>query len=175
MQRRIFLLPVLSCVLVLPACGSDDAAAVSVEGAWARPSAAGQTTGAVYFRITSDTDDRLLAASVPTSVASTAEVHEVVMADMTGDMDGEMTGDMDGDMDGDMHGDMGEMQMTMQELTDGLALPAGETVTLEPGGYHIMLLGIAEPLALGDQVEVTLDFETADDITLVVEVAESAP
>lgn len=167
MQRRIFLLPVLSTVLVLPACGSDDAAAVSVEGAWARPSAAGQTTGAVYFRITSDTDDRLLAASVPTSVASTAEVHEVVMADMTGDMDGEMTGDMDGDM--------GEMQMTMQELTDGLALPAGETVTLEPGGYHIMLLDIAEPLALGDQVEVTLDFETADDITLVVEVAESAP
>ncbi|MGA1051031.1 MAG: copper chaperone PCu(A)C [Ilumatobacteraceae bacterium] len=164
MKMHRHLLPLLACALVVPlsACGSDDDA-ITIDGAWARPSATGQTTGAVYFRITSEIDDRILAASVPASVAATAEVHEVVMADMSG----EMSGDMD-----DMSG---EMQMTMQEMTDGLTLPAGETVVLEPGGYHIMLLDLAEPLEVGDEVELTLDLGTADDITLTVEVAESAP
>ncbi|MGA1554752.1 MAG: copper chaperone PCu(A)C [Ilumatobacteraceae bacterium] len=164
MKMHRHLLPLLACALVVPlsACGSDDDA-ITIDGAWARPSATGQTTGAVYFRITSEIDDRILAASVPASVAATAEVHEVVMADMSG----EMSGDMD-----DMSG---EMQMTMQEMTDGVALPAGETVVLEPGGYHIMLLDLAEPLEVGDEVELTLDLGTADDITLTVEVAESAP
>ncbi|MEY2959592.1 MAG: hypothetical protein RLZZ01_2160 [Actinomycetota bacterium] len=177
MQRHHVLIPFLAPLLVLPvqACGSDDDG-VSIEGAWARPSATGQTTGAVYFRITSDVEDRLLAVSVPASVAATAEVHEVVMADMSDDM--EMSDDMDmsDEMDTSDEMDMsGDMQMTMQELTDGLPLPAGDTVTLEPGGYHIMLLDITEPLEVGDEVEVTLDFETADDLTLTVEVAESAP
>ena len=72
--------------------------------------------------------------------------------------------------------DSGEMgAMTMQELTDGLPLTAGETVTFKPGSYHIMLLDIAEPLEVGDEVEVTLDFAEADSVTITVEVAESAP
>jgi len=89
---------------------------------------------------------------------------------MSGD---EMSGD--GEMDDDS--DMGGMdpQMRMQELTDGLPLPAGETVTLQPGGYHVMLLDIAEPLEVGDEIELTLDFEDADDVTITVEVAASAP
>ncbi|MGA1074407.1 MAG: copper chaperone PCu(A)C [Ilumatobacteraceae bacterium] len=175
MKMHRHLLPLLACALVVPlsACGSDDDA-ITIDGAWARPSATGQTTGAVYFRITSEIDDRILAASVPASVAATAEVHEVVMADMSGEMSGDMD-DMSGEMSGDMDDMSGEMQMTMQEMTDGLALPAGETVVLEPGGYHIMLLDLAEPLEVGDEVELTLDLGTADDITLTVEVAESAP
>jgi hypothetical protein len=172
MQRRTRLTVTALLVLSLSACGSDDGG-VDVEGAWARPSAAGQTTGAVYFRLTSADDDRLLAATVPASVAGTAEVHEVVMADDA--ISGDATGhDMSGDDMGDM-GDMGEMPMTMQELTDGLALPAGETITFEPGGYHVMLLDLVEPLDVGDEVEVTLDFETAADLTVVAEVAETAP
>ena len=72
--------------------------------------------------------------------------------------------------------DSGEMgAMTMQELTAGLPLTAGDTVTFEPGGYHVMLLDIAEPLEVGDEVEVTLDFAEADSVTITVEVAESAP
>jgi copper(I)-binding protein len=182
--------------LALAACGSDDGG-IAIEGAWARTSAEGQTTGAVYFEITADEADRLVAASVPASVAATAEIHEVVMADMPddGEMDmgdemsddGEMDmgddmsddGEMDmgDDMSGDGEMDMGGMdpQMRMQELVDGLPLPAGETITLEPGGYHVMLLDIAEPLEVGDEIELTLDFENADDMTLTVEVAESAP
>lgn len=184
-RELLLLLPVAA--LTVAACGSDDGG-IAIEGAWARTSAEGQTTGAVYFEITADEADTLVGASVPASVAAVAEIHEVVPADMSGDgeMDGEMDmgddmsedGEMGGDMDGD-HGGMdmgdGEMAMVMQEIEGGLPLPAGETVTLQPGGYHVMLLDIAEPLEEGDEIELTLDFENADDMTLTVEVAASAP
>lgn len=163
--------------LALAACGSDDGG-ISIEDAWARASAAGQTTGAVYFQVTADDDDRLVTASVPTSVAATAEIHEVVMAEMDADeMDADEMDAGDGEMSDDGETDMGAMdpQMRMQELVDGLALPAGETITFEPGGYHVMLLDIAGPLEVGDEIELTLDFESADDLTVTVEVAESAP
>jgi copper(I)-binding protein len=158
--------------LALSACGSDDGG-ISIEGAWARTSAEGQTTGAVYFHVTADEDDRLVAVSVPASVAATAEIHEVVMADMSEDAEADMGDDMSEDAEADTGGT--DPQMRMQELADGLPLPAGGMVTLEPGGYHVMLLDIAEPLAVGDEIELTLDFEHADDVTVTVEVAESAP
>ena len=181
MKRAFSLVPVGLSIgaLVLAACGSSDEA-VTLENAWARTSAAGQTAGAIYFDLTTDQDDTLLAATVPASVAAEAQVHEVVMAEMgSDDMASETTAAMDdmGDMgdsaDSDEAMDMGAM--TMQELTDGLALKADETVSFEPGGYHIMLLGLAAPLAVGDEVELTLDFAKADDVTITVEVAESAP
>ncbi len=102
--------------LVLTACGSDDDAAadgVSIENAWARTSAAGQTTGAIYFDLTVDEDDTLSGASVPASVAADAQIHEVVMSDMSGDDMGDMgsdttdMGDMGSDMGSTRHGDMG--------------------------------------------------------------------
>lgn len=188
MKRALTILPLAA--LALAACGSDDDP-ISIEGAWARTSAEGQTTGAVYFEITAAEADTLLAASVPASVAAEAQIHEVVPADMSeddmseeemsedGEMDmgdDEMSGEEmseDGEHDMDM-GD-GEMTMTMQELEGGLPLPADETVTLQPGGYHVMLLDLAEPLEVGDEIELTLQFENADDMTMTVEVAESAP
>ena len=206
MKRALSLLPIgLSLgALALAGCGSDDS--VSIENSWARTSAAGQTTGAVYFDLTVDADDTLIGASVPASIAAEAQVHEVVMADMdssdmdSSDMDSDEmdsddmdsddmdSSDMDSDEMDDMDDlegsdDMGDMEsggmdmgaMRMQELTDGLDLVAGETVTFEPGGYHVMLLDIAEPLEVGDEVEVTLDFANADSMTITVEVAESAP
>lgn len=188
MKRLLTIIPVAA--LALAACGSDDEA-VSIDDAWARTSAEGQTTGAIYFEITAEDGDTLIGASVPASVASDAQIHEVVpaaetdMGDEQTDMGDEEMADDETDMgdeemsdDGD-HGGMdmgdGEMAMTMQELVDGLPLPAGETVVLQPGGYHVMLLDLAEPLEVGDEIELTLDFENADDTTLTVEVAESAP
>ena len=84
----------------------------------------------------------------------------------------EMDHDMD-EMDHDM-GD-GEMAMVMQEMANGLPLPADETVSLEPGGYHVMLIDLVDPLETGEEFELTLDFENADDMTLTVTVAETAP
>jgi copper(I)-binding protein len=176
MQRGLTLLSLAA--LALAACGSGDDD-VTIENAWARTTAAGQTTGAIYFDLTVAEDDTLVGASVPASVAADAQVHEVVMADMSGDdMSGdEMSGDMSGDeMSGDeMSGDDMSGAMTMRELTDGLPLTGGETVAFEPGGYHIMLIDVAQPLEVGDEIELTLDFANADDQTITVEVAESAP
>jgi copper(I)-binding protein len=194
MKRVVPLLPLAA--LVLAACGSDDV--VTIDGAWARTSAAGQTTGAIYFDLTVAADDTLVGADVPDSVADRAEIHEVVMAEMADAdhaddaMEGEMgdgiddsmdemddmagSEDMDDGMDDGMDGMDGmDGAMVMQELTEGLALVAGETVTFEPGGYHVMLLDIAEPLEAGDEIELTLEFAEAGATTLTVEVAESAP
>jgi copper(I)-binding protein len=181
--------------LALAACGGDDAA-IETENAWARTSPMATDLGAVYLDITAADADVLLAASVSSDIAGSAEVHEVVPAESTDDMD--MSDDesmddmddesMDDDMDDESMDDMddesmdddmdmgdGEMAMVMQEMTDGLPLPAGETVSLAPGGYHIMLLDLVEPLETGDEFEVTLDFENADDVTLTVTVSETAP
>lgn len=194
MKRALTIFPIglLLGATALAGCGSDDES-VSLENAWARTSAAGQTTGAVYFDITVDADDTLVGASVPASIAADAQVHEVVMADMdeSADMEGSehmddmASGDADhmaemesGDMEhmDDMDSEMGDMgAMVMQELTDGLDLKAGETVAFEPGGYHVMLLDIVEPFEVGDEIDVTLEFAKADSVTITVEVAESAP
>ena len=75
------------------------------------------------------------------------------------------------DMGDDMSGDMGDGAMTMQEV-ESIPLPAGETVKLEPGGYHIMLLDLAEPLEEGMEFELTLTFEQAGELTVTVTVGE---
>ncbi len=54
--------------------------------------------------------------------------------------------------------------MGMREMKDGLELPAGEQVSLEPGGYHVMLLELQAPIAEGDTVPVTLTFEKAGEV-----------
>lgn len=150
-------------LVVISGCGASDQ--ISVEDAWARVSPAGVTTGAAYFKITATNDDALIAVTVPQDIADHAEIHEVVqamnMSDGSSDMDHESM------HDGAMNGGA----MSMQEI-DQLPLPAGSTVRLAPGGYHIMLIDLVEPLVVGDTFELTLDFENADDLTVTVEVDE---
>ncbi len=143
------------------ACGDDDgdgdgsnggsgdpAAAITVEGAWARTSPMMASNGAAYMELTASVDDRLVAARVSADVAATAEVHETVM-------------------------DPDTQEMAMRE-TDAIDLPAGETVALEPGGYHVMLLDLAEPLEPGTTIELTLVFEEAGEVVVEAEVRDSA-
>ncbi len=185
----------------LVACGDDDAADTTtttaaedgttteaaqegptITDAWVRPATDLTATNrtAVYFQLTGGSeDDALLAASVPTEVAATAEVHETVAADDGAMDDGAMDeGGMDstttttgGGMDGSPSTTMGGGMMTMREV-DRIEVPAGETVVFEPGGYHVMLLDLAEPLEVGDTVEVTLTFERAGDVVVTAEVRE---
>ncbi len=97
--------------------------------------------------------------------------------DSESDMDGE--GNMDGESgDGNMEGmdseggEMPEAMMGMRQLEDGLELPAGEEVSLEPGGYHVMLLELEQPIAEGDTIEVTLTFENAGEVKVEAEARE---
>jgi len=127
--------------------------------------------------ITSPIDDVLLGASVDSSIAESVELHEMVMAsdDMSmdeGDMDHSSMSDdtMDhSDMDNDMSGEM-KMQQVME-----IALSAGTPVELKPGGYHVMFIGLVNPLQTGDTIELTLTFKNAGEITISVPVLEEAP
>ncbi|MAT06504.1 MAG: hypothetical protein CL424_15810 [Acidimicrobiaceae bacterium] len=183
MKRELTLLSVAA--LVLAACGGDDESetsadtspqtAIQIDGAWARESPDGVTVGAAYFDITAADDDVLIGATVSSDVAGDAQIHEVVPADEDESMD-DMSDDESMDDTGDMSdGEMDMGAMVMQEMADGLPLPAGDAVSLEPGGYHVMLLDLVQPLASGDEFDLTLDFENADDVTLTVTVAETAP
>ena len=134
-------------VLVVGACGDDDAG-ITVEDAWARTSPMMATNGAAYMKITAPSDDALVGAVVSSSIADHAEVHEVVMG--------------------------GEGEMTMQQI-QRLELPAGEEVSLQPGGYHVMFIDLAAPFEVGQTFDLTLEFENADDLVVEVEVTEEDP
>ena len=54
--------------------------------------------------------------------------------------------------------------MRMRELENGLEIPPGTTVSLAPGGFHLMLMGLKEPLKQGSTVPLTLVFDKAGSI-----------
>lgn len=89
--------------------------------------------------------DRLISASSP--AATDVQVHEMAM-------------------EGDV--------MKMRPLADGLELPAGETVVLSPGGFHLMFLGLKQAFVEGETVPVTLVFEKAGTVELALPVLGSA-
>jgi periplasmic copper chaperone A len=61
--------------------------------------------------------------------------------------------------------------MTMRPLDKGLAIEPGKTVKLAPGGYHLMLMDLKQPLKQGDKVPVTLEFEKAGKVQVSLDVA----
>jgi len=65
------------------------------------------------------------------------------------------------EMDGDV---------AMMVHLDGLDIPAGETVTLEPGGLHVMFMGLSEPFVEGEKVEATLVFKNAGELEVTFNV-----
>ena len=56
--------------------------------------------------------------------------------------------------------------MRMRRVDSGIKVPAGGTVTLAPGGYHIMLIGLKTPLTAGQAFDVTLEFRHAGPMTI---------
>lgn len=112
---------------------------LALEAPYARATLPNAPVGGGFLTITNtgDTPDRLTA--VETSVAGRGEIHEMVMK-----------------------GDV----MMMSALPDGLEIPAGETIELKPGGYHLMFMDLKEPLSEGETVTVTLTFETAGTVDL---------
>jgi copper(I)-binding protein len=64
--------------------------------------------------------------------------------------------------------------MRMREV-DAIDLPAGREVRLEPGGLHLMLMGLKAPLKAGDKLSLTLRFERAGEVTLDVPISAKAP
>lgn len=124
-------LGVCAALLAGPALAHPDAAHVQAEGAWARASVPGQQATGAFVRLTAQEPLRLVGVETP--VAPVAQVHEMRM-------------------DGDV--------MRMRAVTE-LDLPAGQTVSLQPGGYHLMLQQLTAPLTEGSEIALTLVFEDA--------------
>ncbi len=130
--------------LCAPVVAEEHPAGMHIHDIYARTSAAGGGSGAIFFMVhnNSEVDDRLVAAK--TDAAERAELHSSV-EDASG-------------------------MMTMVAVEDGLAVPAGEMLELGRGGDHIMLLGLTKPFQEGDTMALTLTFEVAGDITIEVPV-----
>jgi periplasmic copper chaperone A len=140
-------LTMLAAAVLLPfatmSAGVADDGGPKVDHAWARATPGAARTGAVYFRIESPTDDRLIGLASP--VAAKAELHTHLEEN-------------------------GVMQM--REVEGGLAVPAGQEVELKPGGLlHVMLIDLNQKLKAGDSFPLTVTFEKAGsrDVTVKVE------
>ncbi len=156
-----------------PAASAETGAGGSITAAdaWARAMAPGTTTSAVYVKLTNGTgvDDALVSVSTPAT--PTAEIHEVSLVSAAPAESSGMGGGMSSVAPMESSG-MGGGMMGMHPI-EKLPLPAGQTVELKPGSFHIMLIDVPEPLKDGSTIEVTLTFEKAPPITLTVPVKMS--
>lgn len=150
MQRRLWMTCVLAAALIGgPAAARDyTVGTLTVAQPWTRVTPGATRTGSAYLTVINrgQAADRLIGASTP--IAERAELH-------THQMDGAV--------------------MRMRPV-DAIELRAGETAELKPGGLHVMLIGLKEPIRAGKPVPLTLRFEKAGavDVELRVEAAGAA-
>jgi copper(I)-binding protein len=124
------------------------AADIALDQPWSRATPAGAQVGAGYVTIRNagKTADKLV--SVTSDVSAKSEIHEMAMAD-------------------------GVMKM---RAVSAIEVPAGQSAELKPGGYHIMFVGLKQPLKEGDTVKGSLTFEKAGPVPVEFKVrAMGAP
>lgn len=140
----------LAALLAISGSGFAQTAPVKVDKAWARATVQGQKGTGAFMSITASEGTKLVGLSTP--VAGVAEVHEMKM-------------------EGDV--------MKMRAVPGGLDLPAGNTVELKPGGYHVMLMDLKATLPKDSTIPLTLTFKNAkgeqSQVELKVPVATTAP
>jgi len=152
MKRRHFI--VLSSAVALfgmPAAAHDyTLGSLKIGHPWTRATPPTAPSGGGFLSITNTgtTADRLVSATSP--AAGQVQVHEMKM-------------------DGNV--------MRMREVENGLEIPPGATVTLAPGGLHLMMMGLKDPLKEGARVPLTLVFEKAGkiDVELMVMALGASP
>lgn len=160
-MKSIFVAAVAAFALAMPAfaqgggCLADqtfNAGDISVADAFSRATLPNAKSGGGFMTITNagSTPDRLI--GVTTDAAVRSEIHQMKM-------------------DGDM--------MKMGAVEGGLEIPAGGSVTLAPGGYHVMLMGLKQPLVADGCLDLTLTFETAGTLPVSLAIgpvdADAAP
>jgi len=132
----------LTLAPILALAPGANASSVMVMNAYARASATpGADSGAAYVSLMVHGEaDRLVGVSTP--AAKMAALHRTVEAD-------------------------GVMKM---EHVDGIDVPANGAIKMKPGGYHIMLMGLAAPLKEGDEIDLVLTFEKAGEVKVKAKV-----
>ena len=144
----------LVAVLAGSGCGGGGGGAPStlrVDDAWARSTPATASTAAVYLTIENGTatDDALAGADVAPALARGLMLHRT-MTTSSGE----------------------EMDMSSMTETSSIDVPAGSAATLEPGGDHLMLMGVRKELVVGTAFELTLHFRSGTELTTSVEVRD---
>jgi hypothetical protein len=134
----------VAALCAAPACAQEvKAGDLVITQAWARATPKGAKIGGGYLTIENkgSAPDRLIGGS--TDAAAKLEVHEMSMKGGV---------------------------MTMRPLDKGLAIDPGKTVKLAPGGYHLMLMDLKNPLKQGETVPITLKFEKAGEVKVSLSV-----
>jgi copper(I)-binding protein len=134
-MSRIVLIAAVLGLLALPAQAADVMVGhLKISAPWARATPHGASVGGAYLTITNmgSAPDRLIGGA--SAVAKEVQVHEMTMENGV---------------------------MKMRPVAGGLEIKPGATVTLKPGGYHIMFVGLRQPLKQGEHFKVTLAFAKA--------------
>ncbi|PXX90478.1 metal-binding protein [Marinobacter vulgaris] len=116
---------------------------ITINNPWSRPTPPGAPMGVGYMAITNNGDSDVTLTSAVTPRAKSVSIHESTMKDGI---------------------------MSMRSLTEGLAIPAGETVELKPHSYHLMLEKLDAPLKAGESVPMTVNFTGTAAMTIELSV-----
>jgi copper(I)-binding protein len=137
----------IPAALLLASCGQGGSPNVQIADAWARETVADQTSTAAYLTITNSgtADDRLVDVLAPEPIK--ASVHAT-----------ENSGGIS----------------RMREMASGVAVPAGSTVELKPGGTHMMITGLRAPLHRGEALKLRLRFAKSGEKLIDVRVAPAS-
>ena len=130
---------ILFTLLVLAGCSAQGE--VRASDLWVKSSEMSTIGGvsAVYGTLTNNTTNDIVLIDGQTDLAGIVEVHEMAMIN-------------------------GELKM--QQIAGGLLIPAGQSIQLEPGGNHLMLMQLTKDLLAGEEISVTFSFEGAHDLVV---------
>ncbi len=115
---------------------------IFISNAWVQAMPSSQKISAAYMVITNNSPKEAILVSASSDIAATAEIHQM----------SEMNGMMNMAMAANVH------------------VPAQGKVTLQPGGFHIMLINLKKPLNKGDIIPITLHFQDGSNITVNADV-----
>ena len=141
-KRTMLGATVISVVLV--ACSGGGESSVSVDDAWGRTSRATASNAAFYMVIEGGSEPDTL-VSADAAACGLTELHISVMNDGV---------------------------MSMQHLADGIDVPAGEAVVLEPGSFHVMCIDRQQDFVAGASIPLTLEFAGSGTMEVTVEIRD---
>ena len=132
----------IAALFATAAFASDEV--ITISDAYARASGMNAKAGAAFFMLDNASDHEIRITGATSDVAERVEIHTHKASDD------------------------GVMQMI--EVEEGIVVPAQSCVLFERGGYHVMFMGIKEPFEQGKEIEVTLNFDAHDPMTLTIPV-----
>lgn len=135
---------ITTAVLALTGCASGSP--ITATDPWGKATTAEMSnmTG-LFMTLNNATDHDLTIVAATSTITNDVEVHEMAM------VDGEMV---------------------MQEVQDGIVIPAGGSFALAPGGHHFMFMGLTDSLEPGDIVDLTIEFDDGTSVTINPEIRE---